>query len=606
MDALAKYGKNQERIWSDGRKIVLGCRIDDIWTKSRAETQPFSHAGYWVVGDVRIDNRDELIADLDIGAEARTVISDIELVLRAFLRWRQDCPLHIIGDYVFVIWDSHLERLFCARDHIGARPLFYFDCGAIFAFATDLRALLDFRDVPAEIDETEIIRMLQARVPRYFDNERTFFRNIRKIPFGHSLLKNRSRLHTSRYWRPEEIRAIELPTVEDYAVRLRELMEIAVRDRLRTDVPVGAHLSGGLDSSAISVLVARILRERGHSAPSVFSWSPPPTESVAYGEYSRIGAVCTHEKLEPIYTDAPNVATDEAVEEDPAARPAFALTLERFVQRRAKMLGVRIMFSGWGGDDAVSSGARGLLAEDLRRLRLGKASSRIWSRIYFRHPRSILQILRLFWHDGLSPLLPDVLYRSLSSLRAQRDYIAPDFLVQMSGARPPVFRIPRTRAGARTNQWQAYYHGGITARIESWTVFGADNDISYVYPMLDRRVLEFIYAIPVDLHDRQGYGRYLCRRAMAGILPPHVVWSNPKAEPSFSIQVEGGVATRRERYIRSIELAGSDEIPWVDIPRLRSALQSGNCQTGDWISINHAIRAIIVWRRWGKRVCSTL
>jgi asparagine synthase (glutamine-hydrolysing) len=464
--------------------------------------------------------------------------------------------------------------------------------------------VLAFPGVPAKIDEVEVAQLLLSESPGYHDNEHTFFCDVRKLTFGHWLTLENGTLSTSRYWRPEDIAPLTLPTVEDYASRLRELVTQAVADRLRTNAHVGAHLSGGLDSSSIAVLAARLLRERGAPPPAVFSWSPPPGNPPFTNEHRRIEAVCKQEGLTPIYNDQTEAEFDAVLEEDFATRPVETVVIERHLQFRAKALGIRVMLSGWGGDEAVSFNGRGLLAEYLQNRRWGDAFSHLRKRTSLRHPRSLLHLPYLLWRDGILPQLGEAAYRRFNPYRLGPSMIRLDFLERIRPQLRPVKNPLREIPGGRQYQRQLYNHGHLTVRIDSWAAFGADHNFVYGYPLIDRRVLDFIYAIPVELHARDGQGRYLLRKTMERILPPGMTSEALKNDANLHQHNRSLRQTRIDRQAEELIRCTADrENPWVDIARLRDGLR-GHSKVRKipygMISLKCGLRIVSLWRRWGN------
>lgn len=611
MDAVAQYGRDSGGIWLSGAAqpscpwIGLGHRLRRLTPESAHEQQPFTRGNLTLTADARIDNRAELFAELSVPSADRSLMTDCELVLLAYAKWGQDCPEHLIGDYAFAIWDADARRLFCARDHIGARPFYYYHSPTLFVFSTDIRGVLAFSGVPAEIDEIQVAQMLLSETPGYHDNAHTFFCDVMKLAFGHCLTLENGALNTKRYWRPEDIAPLTLPTVEDYANRLRELVTQAVADRIRTDLPVGAHLSGGLDSSSVAVLAARVLRERGARPPAVFSWSPPPGPPPYTDEYARIDAVCRQEGLTPIYNDQTEAEWGEIQDENPVSQSMLRAGFERHMQRLANAAGIRVILSGWGGDEAVSFNGQGLLAEYLQSRCWRKALAYLRVREIIRHPRVLLQIPRVVWRKGVLPLLSASVYERVDPFHRDESFIRDDFEERIRPHLRRTHKTPREIPGGRQNQWQLYYAGYISERVESWAARGMDYNLTYAYPLIDRRVLEFIYAIPVELHAREGQGRHLFRHAVQSVLPPSMGNQNLKDEPIFLKHAQSWRDIRFENWARELSSdAAKWENPWVDIARLRDGLigKSRARKTPfRMIPLTSGLRGVILWRHWKCR-----
>lgn len=601
MAAVAQYGGDGHDIWLSG-STGLGAHVLRLAPESAGERLPLTSDGLTITADVRLDNRTELFATFGLPNPGRSSIPDSELILRAYARWGEACPEHLVGDYAFAIWDGREQRLFAARDHIGARPFYYYHTPQMLAFATDIRGVLAFPGVPAEIDEAEIARYLLGRTPGCHDNAHTFFKNLYKLPFGHRLVFDRAGLRTARYWSPENLPEIRLATLDDYADRLYSLVEQAVADRLRTNVRVGAHLSGGLDSSSVAVLAARLLKARGAAPLSVFSWSPPPGDDIAKTEHRRIEAICRQEGLSPVYTELTSEDERRLDDVDISIKPVVALNLEQVTQREAATRGVRLLLSGWGGDEGVSYNGRGLAAEYLVKRRWRALADHLQLGTAVRHPRRLLSAVRTFWRAAVVPTLPDRMFGLLAYREAQQmvgeSCINPEFAARIRLHLRPPGPPAREIQDARACQRQLYYHGHLAARMESWAVFGADHGLTYAYPLTDRRVLEFIYGIPCDLHRRNGKNRYLYRHTTARLFPDGVSWDSVKQDTLLlqraQAQVENLAGMAKDKRLEGRH-------PWLDTKRIRKILRKASPgQRRGLISIHRALACLTIFKAHTK------
>lgn len=604
MQALAIYGGDASGLWNSG-PVALGSQLRRGAPESANERLPFTRGPLTITADARIDNRGELGAATGLTTGELQSVPDGELILRAYEKWGEGCAEQLVGDFAFAIWDTRNRSLYCARDHIGARPFFYYRARGVFAFATDIRGVLACPGVPAEIDEGEIARCLLTFTPGYHDNEHTFFTDLRKLPFGHWLVLADGRVRTGRHWRPEELGKVSLPSPEAYADRLFELVRLAVADRVRGEVgAVGAHLSGGLDSSSVAVLTARVLREQGRPRPTVYSWSPPPGEHPEETEHRRIRRICEQEGLTPIYLSGPSARLIWSKDADVATRPLLTMGREARVQDRAAAQGVRLLLSGWGGDEGVSFNGRGLAAEWL-------VTGRWWTLLrslgwgdVLRHPRAITTVAKRI-ESAVLPCLPDVWFELLAyrgtRRRWERSCINPQLLARFrSGARPlgpPLREVP----GVRNCQLRLYAHGHLTARIESWAVHGAERGLAYAYPLLDRRVLEFVYGVPGELHHRSGFGRWLYRHTMTQILPTGVPWDTVKEDSALAEAVGLGHADERDEmpgwWRGAWPPVGH---PWVEAAALKRAQPGGRVAPQRAGSLS-AVECLNIWQRWVQR-----
>ena len=197
--------------------------------------------------NARIDGRADLIAKLKL----QEPLTDAELILHAYKAWGDDCVKHLIGDFVFAIWDEQSKRLFCARDHFGVKPFFYTHIGESFNFSSTLNELRLDPHVSNALNEIAIGDYLLFGVNQ--DQSTTVFKDIQRLPPGHTLTLERNRIKLQRYWTPSLPAEIRFRDPDSYVQRFSELLTHAVADRLRTD-RVAVSMSGGLDSTGLAAI----------------------------------------------------------------------------------------------------------------------------------------------------------------------------------------------------------------------------------------------------------------------------------------------------------------------------------------------------------------
>ena len=207
-----------------------------------------------LVWDGWLDNRDELAAALECKAEG---LPDSAIVLRAFLRWKEQCAARLLGDFAFAVWDPRPQSLFAARDPMGVRPLFYHCAEKRLAFASEVHALLALPGASREPDEVmagEALLWWSAFSPI----ERTFFRDVRRLPPAHWLRWNAQGLRVERYWDIDPNRHVLYPQRAQYLEQYADLLRRSVACRLRAQRPAGIFLSGGMDSSAVATVAGQL------------------------------------------------------------------------------------------------------------------------------------------------------------------------------------------------------------------------------------------------------------------------------------------------------------------------------------------------------------
>ena len=249
----------------DQGAVGLGHRL--LWTtpESLHERLPMvSASGNTILtADARIDNRDQVITDLGLGDRAPEYITDSDLILATYEKWGDRCPERLLGDFAFVIWDRHQQTLFCARDHFGVKPLYYYyRPGHLFACASEIKGLHCLPKVPRQLNEVQVADYL-AGISE--DKAATYYQNILRLPPAHSATISPQGMRLNCYWSLDPTSELRLGSDEEYAAAYREIFTEAVRCRLRSAFPLGSHLSGGLDSSSVTC-VARKLSQQTNTA----------------------------------------------------------------------------------------------------------------------------------------------------------------------------------------------------------------------------------------------------------------------------------------------------------------------------------------------------
>ena len=488
--------------------------------------------GDWVIASARIDERDALCDTLGVSRRKCGSLSDAALILRAFRKWGAQCPGRLYGDYAFAAWDAKRRRLLLARDHIGARPLYYAAAADRIAFASDVNAVLAAPGVAADFDEDATATWLGRHMAWPF-GESTFYRAVRRLRPGHLLAAQAGRLRVERWWRPERSPALRFADDGEAADACLSICAAAVADRTGGLHPVGVHLSGGLDSSCVSVLAARALRAAGRPAPPAFTWLPAEAEGNRPAgpdyEYRHVEAVAAQEGLEVFH--CPPTVTDlvATLRRDVTRSDNYHLN-ESPVQRSAAARGVRALLSGFGGDEGISYSGHGYHQDLLRKGKFGAL------RREFGHRRLPMigvarrAALPFVWATPLR-ILRDPLWRmrlGKPPLPPTSYYLHPDFarrtrLLPMPPA-PPV-------AGVRDIQLHLLEWGSLSQRIDAWAASGARSGIEYRYPLLDRRLLEFVLGLPPDQFRRGRETRRLMLRSGREVLPEIVRRRHSKPDP---------------------------------------------------------------------------
>lgn len=436
--------------------------------------------------------------------------SDAELIGAAWRRWGLAIGDHLIGDFAIVIHDRATEQIHAVRDHIGACPLFYRSGDGSVEFAGSIKALIRTGESLAFDDGHIAAAVLGGHRA---EPDRTFYRDIRRLPPGHRLtIEPDGTCETRRWWTPVIAPHVGATPIGSLLEQGRELLERAVQDRMRSRAKIGFHLSGGLDSSAIIALAVPQLRAIG-STVTGFAWQGPGEG----GESDRIRAAI---ELAGIDFEVPAVDADRIarlLREDWTTGPnQWNLLHEDTLQEAAAQHGIGAIFSGWGGDEAISFNGRGLQGEYLSTLRFDKLA-RLARR---RDLRSIARLLREGWRQRHS-------VEHAESSAPQSTYLSKNFLASVSVRQSRTADLRSVHSALKT----LLELGSVSARVEDWALSGCAKGIDYFYPLLDRRLMEFAYRLPAEVFRRGPVKRWFFREMTRGLLPEAIRTDPSKHEP---------------------------------------------------------------------------
>ena len=251
---LAHRGPDGEGVWAKGNVGLAHRRLAIIDLRAVA-AQPMSNAdgSVWITFNGEIYNFRDLRADLEARGYRFRTQSDTEVIIHAYEAYGRDCLARLRGMFAFAIWDARTRVLLLARDRVGKKPLFYWIGRDRLLFASEIKALLVDRAVPLAPDPRAVDHFLALH---YVPAPNTAFQGIYKLPAAHWLEVRDGQIETGRYW---QLRYTPKPqlTEQDAIAELRWRLAEAVRLRLVSDVPLGAFLSGGIDSSAVVAYMAQ-------------------------------------------------------------------------------------------------------------------------------------------------------------------------------------------------------------------------------------------------------------------------------------------------------------------------------------------------------------
>ena len=533
--ALQHRGPHGRTAWHGGSVSLGHCLL---WTtpESLCERLPYidEQNDLVITADARLDNRQELINLLALRPKAD--IPDSQLILASYTRWRDGCLERLVGDFAFAIWDGRSRSLFCARDHFGVKPFYFYHGDGLFAFASEIKALLRLPQIPRRLNETHVGDYL---APMQEDKEITFYRDIWRLPPAHAMHVGFQGSRQRCYWALDPNQPIRQGKDEDFAAEFRLLFTEAVRCRLRSAFPVGSLLSGGMDSSSIACIARQILKADGclplHTFSAVFEGVP------RCDERPFINAVLEQGDYEAHFLAADQISplTDwqTMFQRQDEAFYSPNLFMHWGLHKLAVENGVRVILDGIDGDTTVSHGIAYLteLARRGRWLLLSREFGAL-SR------KAKIPPERLLKRRLLSPFIPFPVRAFSRLLRGKRlsganldGILREDFVRQISleerclqyeGARLRPYQDERSEHFLRLTT------GMIPHVLEVIDRSAATFSLEPRFPFFDKRLVEFCFSLPPEQKLRQGWTRWVMRNALRDALPPGLQQRGDKSDLS--------------------------------------------------------------------------
>lgn len=524
-------GPDGQDLYTDGGVGLAHARLSIIDLSGGRQPMSNRDQSVWVTFNGEIFNYLELREDLLKRGHRFATQSDTEVILHLYEEHGEDCVRFFNGQWVFAIWDLARRKLFLSRDRLGVRPLVYTVAGRSLIFGSEIKSLFAHPAVRRAIDPHALDQLctVWTTIP-----PKTIFHEVLELPPGHSMTVQDGKIDVRPYWRLEYPRDPEPMDEQACADRLLELLTDATRIRLRSDVPVGAYLSGGLDSSLLTALILRVTN------------APLKTFSVAFEDadfdesgYQRdvIRFLNTdHQEVRCSSRDIGRVFPDVVWHtEKPVLRtaPAPLFLLSRLVRDQ----GFKVVLTGEGSDEML--GGYDIFKEaKIRRFWAARPDSR------------------------LRPLLLRRLYPYLRDLQHQSDaYLQAFFHVRPEERADPLFsHLPRWEL---TSRMKLFFSDAVRAEISHddvyaelrrrlpegfarWPSLSQAQHLEATYllpgyilssqgdrmamahsvegrfPFLDHRVVEYAAGIPPTLKMKVLNEKYILKRCAAGLIPESV------------------------------------------------------------------------------------
>ena len=534
--AIAHRGPDARGLFDDERAALGHVRLSIIDLATGAQPMPNGDRTTWVTFNGEIFNYVELRRDLIARGHSFRSASDTEVILHLYEEMGPDCVNVLNGDFAFALWDSRQNLLLLARDRMGARPLFHAVRNGCLFFASEVKALLQVPGIRAELDPIALDQIFTLWFPLA---PRTSFKDVFELPPGHVLIARPEGIAVRRYWRlryPDagDDSAFRGQGEEAIGEALGELLLDATRIRMRSDVPVGAYLSGGLDSSIIAALANKIAPARLQTfsltfGSAEFDESAYQQEMVRALDATHVSVACGDAEIGQVF---PAVMRHG---EQPLLRtaPAPLLALSDVVHRS----GFKVVLTGEGADE-IFAGYDIFKEAKIRRFWARQPQSRSRPRLFkLLYPYlpglqgQSQEYLQAFFGLGLGET-SDPLYSHLPRFRNTRaaKIFFSDALLESIRGYDAVAEL-RESLPAEFGRWhplsQAQYLE--TAHLLPGYILSSQGDrvamahaVECRFPFLDHRVVEFAARIPPRLKIRGLRDKHILRESARILLPPTI------------------------------------------------------------------------------------
>lgn len=532
-DRLSHRGPDGEGQWlSKSGNLALGHRRLSIIDLSERGKQPMQDKSqrYTLTFNGEIYNYIELREDLIKLGHQFASDTDTEVLLSLYREYGKDCLQKIDGMFAFAIWDSQKEELFCARDRFGEKPFYYYADDNQLVFASEIKALWE-----AGIGKSSQAKMIYdylfyGSIEDVNHQNRTFYQNIYSLEPAHFLkVSNTGKLELENYWNLDGINTNHEISLEEAKTRFYELFSQSVNRRLRSDVPVGSSLSGGLDSSAIVSLINQ--SKSSTQVQKTFSARFPNFEKDESIYIDKVLEKLNQVESHAVFPDEDSVAENLSVlfkyHDQPFRSLSIAVQYE--VMKLAKENGVTVLLDGQGADEYLA-GYDSFYYSYYNQLRLK-------NKIAYQHEINAYEKLkgRKFNQTGYKDLLKgknSKLFDSLSRLKRKslsntHPYfrgIHPSLVKEFKGDFNPIFKPANLKEHIKSS----IQHKGLSELLRYADSNSMANSLEVRLPFLNHELVEFVYSLPDEYLIHEAWNKYILRESMKAAVPEEILWRKEK------------------------------------------------------------------------------
>ncbi len=526
MNILQKHrGPDGEGIWISPEETAgLAHRRLSVIDLALGEQPMRDDNGNYVCFNGEIFNYLELRQE--IGGVYRTA-SDTEVILKAYNKWAEDCVNHFNGMFSFALWDEKRHRLFCARDRFGIKPFYYTQKDGFFIFASEIKALLPFLDdIRTDADGLKDYLTFQFCL-----SGKTLFKGIRELEPAHRIIIEDGRIDERRYW--QIYYNIDWDHTEKYFSQcIEELVQDSIKIRIRSDVPIGGYVSGGVDSSVVSAIAADMVRGENFAGfTGKFEHGPRFDES----KYAQdVAGEHGFELYQIGITDRDFVENIRKVIyhlDEPVAGPG---SFNQYMVSKLAAEHRKVVLGGQGGDEIFGGYTRYLVAYFEQCIK-GAIEGTMNSGNYIVTYESIIPnlvslknykpMLKNFWKEGLFEDLDRRYYRLINRAPDIMDCIRRDTLDNYNpyDTFEHIFDAGNVEKGSYFDRMTHFdFKTLLPALLQVEDRMSMAHGLESRVPLLDYRLIELAATIPSNFKLKNGDMKYIFKKTMMPYLPKSI------------------------------------------------------------------------------------
>jgi asparagine synthase (glutamine-hydrolysing) len=534
LKSMEHRGPDYSGDWQHG-PLVLGHNRLSIIDLSEASHQPFHYQDVSISFNGEVYNYLELKETLLKAGFSFSTSSDTEVICAAYKYWGEDCVQHFMGMWAFAIWDEKEQKLFCSRDRFGIKPFYFQNAGEQFYFASEYRALKLSPLHREEYNENHLLRYLQLGWLTY--NEESFYSGISALPEAHNLIYQNGKIRLQRYWdlslKQNNVSAAEAK--EEF----KSLFMDSVNLHMRADTPVGACLSGGLDSSAICSSIGQLYPKLDLNTFTIYYGGKDevderPWAHMVHRDYPSLKAHDYYPQGDELLEQFENFF--DHFEVPPAGSSPLS---QYFVMKLAKSQGMKVLLDGQGADEFLAGYDHSFYRLAAGKLKKGQIGGFISELEAFQklRPRSMGAHLGTYAKSLVAAVSSEEQMYGL-------EYRKYHPFVGKEAAHAPTLWQPE--GGSRLNQflYQLTMRSSLPSLLHNEDRNSMAFSIESRVPFLDHRLVEYSFNLPDELKLQQGWSKKVLREAMRGIMPPEIIDRKDKkgfVTPGESKWLRGGM-----------------------------------------------------------------